>query len=297
MRANSTLILASLTAVVLLGSRYTTAVAGTRDRPSGREAKLEQRVDRLEKRTRQLNRRVRHYRTRAVAAENALAARTVERDTLSQQVATTTSERDAARSQLAAIPTAFDRAVEQIRGEVEYANLVITNQGRTTVPRGQLIAHAAMQYVVGHVSAPAYGYRNVFGGELPQFTAASVLETQAGICGHAALTFAAIVKQFGLPVRSVQLWYPNGDGHIAAEVYYDGGWHYFDPTFGAYYRDGKEILSIDAARTRPDGKSLLEHDTTLFWYRTASIAGVEYLGAETDQTTRVEYGKQPFPDN
>jgi hypothetical protein len=293
MRTKSTLMLASFATVVLL---ETTAVAGDRGRGSGREAKLERRMDRLEKRTRRLTRSVRHYRARALAAENALATRTVERDTLSQQVATTTSERDAAQNQLAAIPTAFERAVSQIRGEVEYADLVIRNQGGTSVPRGQLIAHAAMQYVVGHVSAPAYGYRNVFGGELPQFTAASVLETQAGICGHAALTFAAIVKRFRLPVRSVQFWYPNGDGHIAAEVYYEGGWHYFDPTFGAYYRDGNEILSIEAARTRPDGRSLLEYDTTQFWYRTASIAGVEYLSAETEPSTRVEIDKQPFVD-
>ena len=63
--------------------------------------------------------------------------------------------------------------------------------------REALIAHAAMSYVVGHVSAPAYGYMNGIQGVRPTPTGDGVLRAGAGICGHAALTFAAIVKRFG----------------------------------------------------------------------------------------------------
>jgi Transglutaminase-like superfamily len=295
------LVLASLAAAgALLASGDTTATA--RDRATGREAKLERRVDQLEQRTRRLTSRARRYGARAVAAESALTGRTRERDTLSQQLATAigerdkaASERDAALSQLSAIPTPFERAVEHIRREVDYTEWALASANLTTMSRDALIAHAAMQYVVGHVSAPAYGYRNQFGGGLPQSTASSVLDTGAGICGHAALTFAALVQRFALPVRSVQFYYPDGiNNHIAAEVFYDGAWHYFDPTWGAYYRDGNEILSISAARARPDAETLLEYDTTLFWHRVASLGGSEPVGAETDPSTRVEIDKQPF---
>jgi hypothetical protein len=281
------LVLASLAAAgALLASGDTTATA--RDRATGREAKLERRVDQLEQRTRRLTGRARRYRARAVAAESALTDRTRERDKAA-------SERDAALSQLSAISTPFERAVEHIRREVDYTEWALASANLTTMSRDALIAHAAMQYVVGHVSAPAYGYRNQFGGGLPQSTASSVLDTGAGICGHAALTFAALVQRFALPVRSVQFYYPDGiNNHIAAEVFYDGAWHYFDPTWGAYYRDGNEILSISAARARPDAETLLEYDTTLFWHRVASLGGSEPVGAETDPSTRVEIDKQPF---
>ena len=180
--------------------------------------------------------------------------------------------------------------------EVVYTRRILINAG-VSYPREALIAHAAMSYVVGHVSAPAYGYMNLIQGIRPVPTPDGVLHAGAGICGHAALTFAAIVKRFGLPVRSVQFYYGAGDNHIAAEVFYDGAWHYYDPTFGAYYRDGDRVLSIGEARAHPDPESLLDFNRTLLWYTVASMAGATNLtdfSVETDPETRVEIDRQPF---
>jgi hypothetical protein len=153
-----------------------------------------------------------------------------------------------------------------------------------------------MGYVVGHVSAPVYGYMNEIMGVRPISTARGVLDAEAGICGHAALTFASIVKRFGLKVRSVQFYYGDNN-HIANEVFYDGEWHYYDPTFGAYYQDGTRVLSIEEARSHPNPSSLLRYNTTLFWYSVASMADLTSLtdfGMETDPATRVEVDQQLF---
>jgi len=185
---------------------------------------------------------------------------------LEQLVAQRTSERDAARvevatlqGELAAIPTPLTVAIEQVKREVAWAQH--GTSGSTWAPHGpssysvgQLTALSAMNYVVGHVSASAYGYLQITGGQLPAATPDSVLGAQAGFCGSAALTFAAIVEQFGYAVPSVQFYFetPAGDpdDHIAVEVYYDDGWHYFDPTFGVFWTNasGDDVLSIADAR-------------------------------------------------
>src|SRR5919198_546420 len=138
---------------------------------------------------------------------------------------------------------------EQVRREVVHSEYVLTEAG-VPYQHEAIVAQAALSYVVGHVSAPAYGYMNKTLGIRPQPTAEGVLTVGAGICGHAALTFAAIVKRFKIPVRSVQFYYADGvNNHIADEVFYAGAWHYFDPTWGAVYEDaGGHVLSIDEAR-------------------------------------------------
>ena len=126
-----------------------------------------------------------------------------------------------------------------------------------------------------------------------------MLGDQAGICGDAALTFAAIGMRFGLDVRSVQFYYgPDGSwNHIADEISYDGGWHYFDPTFGVYYESAGNVLAIADARAAADPGSLLQQDGTLFWSTVVDQAGdteLSDLTFATDPATDVEIGQQPF---
>jgi transglutaminase-like putative cysteine protease len=153
------------------------------------------------------------------------------------------------QAKLDAIPTPIAVAEEQVRREVYWAEHVDDAN-----PDGKLVAISAMSYVVGHVSTGAYGYLELVGGTLPTSNPESILGTQAGICGNAAIAFAAIVRHFGYSVRAVQFYYSTPDGipdtHIAAEVFYDGAWHYFDPTFGAFWTGGDgHVLSIDEARS------------------------------------------------
>ena len=156
-----------------------------------------------------------------------------------------------------------------------------------------------MEYVAGHVSASAYGYLTVWGLPLPSATPDSILAVQAGICGHAALTFAAIVKALGYPVRSVQFYYTDPDGpagpgtadsHIADEVYYDAAWHYFDPTFGNYFEDNGNVLSITDAQSLGHEVKDLSSFTNLaedYFYGNGTAF-------ETDPATEIVLDGQPF---
>ncbi|HKO26367.1 MAG TPA: transglutaminase domain-containing protein, partial [Solirubrobacteraceae bacterium] len=168
----------------------------------------------------------------------------------------------AAQAQLAAIPTPLAVAEEQVRHEVAYV------QGGVAYPRGQLVSQAATDYVVGHVSVTKFGYLEVVGGKLPTVNADSALRAQAGICGYAATTFAQIVSRFGLPVRSVQFFYedagppPTPDVHVGVEVFYGGGWHYYDPTYGQFWTNANgEVLSIADVRA---GMGTLQKDLASF---------------------------------
>jgi hypothetical protein len=205
-----------------------------------------------------------------------------------------------AKAKAHARPTPLAVAVEQVRDEVRWA------QGSATAPlRGQLVAEAAMDYVVGHVSTGAYGYLELLydeapgGPDLPSYyeSVNRILATQTGICVQAERTFAAIVKRFGFRVRDIGFDFvdPNGkpDSHSAAEVQYDGGWHFFDPTFGQFWTNATgNVLSIRDVRTvggiehRDDASftNMIE-DTEVpagrdTWYETDPSTTVVVVGAK-----------------
>ena len=198
------------------------------------------------------------------------------------------------QARLNAIPTPLAVAEEQVRREVAY-------EERNGLPysEGRLVAQAAMDYVVGHVSAAAYGYLTVAGLPLPLANPQSVLAAQAGICGHAALTFAAIVKHFGYQVRSVQFYYDDPppystpDSHIADEVFYDGSWHFFDPTFGVVWTDQATdgVVSITDARA---GLGTESKDAASFTNLAEDYFYGDGTAFETDPATTVVLDGQQF---
>lgn len=168
------------------------------------------------------------------------------------QLAAAQAQASSLQATVAAVPTPLTVAVQQVQHEDAWAAGIY--------PAGQLAAMSAMNYVVGHVSAAAYGYLEksslplqAVGGDTDAALANTVLAAQAGICGQAADTFAAILIQLGYQVRSVQFYWklPAGtpDSHIAVEVFYGGGWHFFDPTFGLFWTGRKGgVLSIGGVR-------------------------------------------------
>jgi transglutaminase-like putative cysteine protease len=223
-------------------------------------------------------------RAQVAGLQSVVTQRTTERDVAQQQVS-------ALQARLASIPTPLAIAVEQVRREVIWAD------GNVTSPPGRLVAEAAMNYTVGHVSTGDFGYLELTGGTLPApQDVLSILDTQAGICGQAAHVFTALVKQFGFPVRSVVFSYtdPGGapDSHEAAEVYYDGGWHYFDPTFGQFWTDASgNVQSIADARasagTRYKDAASFTNLVEDPWYAGDNTA------FETDPVTVVAVGQDP----
>lgn len=233
------------------------------------------------------NAQISGLRAQAVGLQASLQQRTAERDAARAQVASL-------QAQIAAVPTPLAVAVERVRRDVAYQE----QGGLLPYSHGRLVSQAAMDYVVGHVSASAYGYLEVFGGGVPAATPDAVLAAQAGICGDSALTFAAIVKRFGFDVRSVQFYYTDPppwstpDGHIAVEVFYDGGWHFFDPTFGTYWQDANEdVLSITDLRA--NGGTRVK-DAASFTNLAEDHLYGDSTEFETDPATVVTLDQQPF---
>jgi hypothetical protein len=235
------------------------------------------------------------------ATRKELARARVQIRTLRSQVSQLQTDLDASQAQAAALQAQLDGiatplafAEEQVRREVFY-------EEHQALPysHGRLVAQAAMDYVVGHVSASAYGYLEVTGGALPLPTPDSTLGTQAGICGFAALTFAAIVKHFGYQVRSVQFYYTEpppystAASHVAVEVYYDGGWHFFDPTFGVLWVDQTtgNVQSITEARAGLGTKS---KDEATFTNLAEDFFFGDGTAFETDPATTVVLDGQPM---
>jgi hypothetical protein len=208
---------------------------------------------------------------------------------LAENVRDRTSERDSLQKYINGIPSELQRAVEQVREEVAYTRYISNREGRL-VRDEYLISLATMNYVVGHVTAPAYGYRNELASMVLPWDAETALFTQAGLCGNAAWTFAVIVKQLGVQVRSAEFYFSNGiDNHIAAETYYGGDWHYFDPTWGLTFSSGSDVLSLTEAR---DGQShSIRYDQNLLWYLTAPTSLIDEIPLLRDPSTRVEFAK------
>lgn len=185
----------------------------------------------------------------------------------------------------------LDVADKQIAREYAYVKGAMTQYSR-----GQLISEAAMDYVAGHVSDTAYGYIAAFIGKkkVPPSTPNSALGTQAGICTGAAVTFGTIVHHFGFTVRSVNFYYddpPPGDtpdGHVAVEVRYDGGWHFFDPTYGLFWTDSSgKVLPVSAVRA---GQGTLQKNVADFTNLFEDSVYGNDAWFITDPATTLKYG-------
>jgi hypothetical protein len=269
--------------------------------------KADARVAQLTRANAKLQRQLRNMTILRNDAKTALATATgqvgnlqAQNAALQAQVASLTKARDAALAQVSALqaqiattPKPLAVAVEQVRREVAYAEQY---GGGVPYAHGRLVAQAAMDYVVEHVSPTAYGYLEIFGGQLPASTPDAVLGSQAGVCGASALAFAAIVEQFGLGARSVQFYYDDPgnlpDNHIAVEVSYDRGWHYFDPTFGVFFTDAAgNVASITDAR---DGVGTKQKDELSFTNLVQNTFYGDDTWFMTDPATVVEIDKQPF---
>jgi transglutaminase-like putative cysteine protease len=201
------------------------------------------------------------------------------------------------QKKLAAIPRPFSVAVKDVREEASWA-------GGTP----QDLALAAMDYVIGHVRTGMYGYlEGVYheapgGPSLPSYRedVNAILSTQTGICFHAERVFGAIMRAVGLPVRDVGFNYTEPDrvpdSHSAAEVYYNGGWHFFDPTYGVVYKDASSnILSIASARAAGAQNVTMVKDNAAFvnLIENPPSPGDNDTWFEFDPATFVYYALQP----
>ncbi len=71
----------------------------------------------------------------------------------------------------------------------------------------------------------------------------TILDVQEGVCGHFAILSSSMLASIGIPAHIIAMC---GDfGHVAIECYYDKKWHYYDPTFIAFWEQGKSVLSFE----------------------------------------------------
>lgn len=82
----------------------------------------------------------------------------------------------------------------------------------------------------------------------------AVLERGSRFCGDLAGAMATVLAAANFKTRQIDMT-AGGESartHVVVEVYYDGGWHLFDPTYDAVYRrrDG-QVASYQDLRCEP----------------------------------------------
>jgi hypothetical protein len=176
-------------------------------------------------------------------------------------------------------PTPFlDRAQDRLEGQLEYV-------GRLSAePLEYLAALAVTGYVNGRVSAPLYGYRKtVTSKDLPvgdslERTAELALEMGAGICTQSMAAAMTLYERLGVTARRLDVMHPSG-GHTTTEVWYDGDWHWFDPTFGYFYRDPagdpSDVYSLTEVMQLADPEAAKVVAESRLWAQVTEEAGAE----------------------
>jgi transglutaminase-like putative cysteine protease len=72
-------------------------------------------------------------------------------------------------------------------------------------------------------------------------TSEEIWTLRSGWCDNVARLFVTLARAAGYPARVINLHHVDAEnGHVAAEAYYHGRWHLFDPDHGVeyYLKDG-----------------------------------------------------------
>ncbi|MCL2704342.1 MAG: hypothetical protein FWE91_12185 [Defluviitaleaceae bacterium] len=94
-----------------------------------------------------------------------------------------------------------------------------------------------------------------------RFSASELLVRRMGVCGDYAALMTALLRAEGIPARMISGlslriplknaadWSHRGVAHAWVEFYADGKWHFADPTWGWFNRNGTAHLSYGAYET------------------------------------------------
>lgn len=77
-------------------------------------------------------------------------------------------------------------------------------------------------------------------------------KVEYGACGWRALMITTLLEEIGIKTRLVHFWdVPVQGSHVAAELFINGKWMFFDPSFGVYYESKKGVpLSLEEVRAQ-----------------------------------------------
>ncbi|MCU0223846.1 MAG: hypothetical protein MUF27_07205 [Acidobacteria bacterium] len=143
-------------------------------------------------------------------------------------------------------PEVVRRSFEPPAGTPDPTPAGLSARARAALPPGlpdAEKAHALARWVVAHATNDPR--RKSPGEPLPLH----------GLCGTRSAHFVALARAAGLRAERVNLYdFPRpGAGHSCAQVFWNGGWHFFDVTYaGVFARDG-EVLSLEGIRADPAG--------------------------------------------
>lgn len=212
-----------------------------------------------------------------------------------QQVAALENEVSSLQLQLAATPTTLAQAEGQLEWKIRWAEQFAP----ASYSAGQLTALAAMNYVSTHVSSTAAVFAPPVslppGGDQAAY-ANAILTAGVGECSYHVLVFDVLMAHFGYRTRPVSFYYQDpwtqaAGAHSAVEVFYDGAWHYFDPTYSVYWTDMTTDNVLDIATERQGGNGLEHKNNGLFLnlFENPFYSG-DTTGFETDPATDVVVG-------
>lgn len=97
----------------------------------------------------------------------------------------------------------------------------------------------------------------VSGTPEPSYTTRRAIVQRTAECGGSSIVLQLAARRLGYATRGVGFFgVPIQLGHTAVEVYWDDGWHFLDPSFGAFFTDdgtlGGEILDIESVLRHRD---------------------------------------------
>lgn len=179
----------------------------------------------------------------------------------------------------------LSRAVELIRKQVGWFG-----SNPSEYSREFLCAVATMNYVQSRVSPLNYSLLVKNREKLPT-DAEGYLSTRAGICGGQVMTARAILDRLGIRNRPVEFYLradtpDQNQSHIGVEVFYAKQWHFFDITWGTFFRHSSaradDVLSISEVLKTKDVMALAVTNSSDLWYQQWTIAGFdpfEYIKA------------------
>jgi len=181
--------------------------------------------------------------------------------------------------------TKLELAVQTISAQVDWFGDPPSNY-----PRGFLAAVATMNYVQSRLSPLNYSLLARERQRLPA-KPEEYLDTGAALCNGQAETFRAILSRMGYRTRRVEFYWPGetpqqNQGHIGAEVFYSQQWHFFDVTWGTYFRrrdsGTDQVMSVaDLLQAKTPRKLAVTNQSDLWLqqYVNSGLSPFEYLTA------------------
>jgi hypothetical protein len=187
----------------------------------------------------------------------------------------------------------LDQAVELVRDQVSWFG-----PKPQRVSREFLCAVAVMNFVQSRVSPLNYAVLSKGGKVLPR-TAEEYLTARAGICGGQVMTFREILDRLDIRNRPVEFYMrgpskAENHSHIGAEVFYADKWHFFDITWGTFFRSGDgidDVLSIGEIRKTDNVEDLAVTNHSDLWFQQWKSGGLDPFEYITWKETDVIVGR------